>query len=94
MENIKLSKDLERIIAHDEDLEGQLGDITFGVFTKATAKFAPHRKTGEHRITQTKGRVDHFVNIVGPAAAAIELGHHDARTGKFIEGLHILRDSL
>jgi hypothetical protein len=75
MEKIRLQKSLERTIAHTDELESQLGDIAYGITVRARANLAAHRNTGEHKVTQTKGRVDHYVNLVGPAALSIEEGH-------------------
>lgn len=91
MHDIKLYPRLERVVAHLPELEEQMGDITFEKLTvRARERLAEHRKTGEHRITQTKGGVDHFVNLEGPAAMAVEVGHHNVRTGEFTPGIHVL----
>lgn len=94
MKNVKILANLEKTVSRDPDLEGQLGDLTFEVTTKARANLARHRKTGEHQITQTKGRVDHYVNLEGPAPLSVEEGHHNARTGEWVEGLHVLKDAI
>ena len=102
MERVRLFANLETVIAHTEELEAQLGDIAFGITTKARANLARHKKTGQHRITQTKGRVDHYVNLVGPAAMSVEEGHlvsgfysgPGAGEWKYVSGLHVLRNAL
>lgn len=95
MEKIRLYANLERTIAHSEELEAQIGDITFDRLTvPSRARLARHRKTGNHRITQTKGTVDHFVNLEGEAAMAVEVGHHNKRTGEFVPGIHVLGTTL
>jgi len=102
MEKVKLRKSLERTISHTDELEQQLGDITYGITIKARANLAPHHRSGEHKVTQTKGRVDHYVNLVGPAALSIEEGHvvagfyagPGAGEWKFVQGLHVLRRAM
>lgn len=96
MDNINLYARLESTIAHSDDIEAILGDEAFKVTTVARGKLAGHRKTGEHRITQTKGRVDHFVNLEGPSALSVEEGHWagEGVNKHWVEGLHVLRDSI
>lgn len=96
MDKIKLVARLERIVSHSDEVEGILGDEAYLITSRARAKLAPHRKSGDHKITQTKGKIDHFVNLEGPAALAVEEGHfvHSKNDIKFVPGLHILRDSI
>lgn len=100
MEKVRLYKGLETTIAHTDELEGQLGDHAYTIMVRARGNLARHRKTGEHRVTQTKGRVDHYVNLEGPAAMAVEEGHFlsgayaNTESIRFVEGLHILRDAI
>lgn len=98
MLNVKLYARLERVIAHTDEVERALGDIAFGITQKARSNLARHRKTGTHKITQTKGKVDHFVNLVGEAALSVENGHFTdpVATGefRFIRGLNIVKDAI
>ena len=96
IENINLYKRLEATIAHSDEVESILGDEAFKVTAAARGKLAGHRKTGEHRVTQTKGRVDHFVNLEGPSALSVEEGHWvgNGVDKRWVEGLHVLRDSI
>src|SRR5687767_4652986 len=95
MHNIRLNANLEKSIAHSAELEAQMGDITFEQLTvKGRARLAAHKVTGQHKITQTQGSVDHFVNLEGPASLAIEVGHHNKRTGEFTRGIHVLGRTL
>lgn len=90
----RLYTNLERVIAHHQDTEAGLGDSAFLVTQIARERLARHRKLEEHRITQTKGQVDHYVNLVGPAAVSVELGHHNHWDGSWVEGIHVLRDAV
>lgn len=100
MEKVRLYKGLERIIAHSDEVEGILGDAAYAITIRARSRLARHRRTGTHKIVQTKGRVDHYVNLEGPAAISIEEGHFlsgfyaNTESIRFIDGLHILRDSI
>lgn len=99
MEKVKIFANLEKEIAHSVETESILGDEAFQILGRARANLAKHKKTGEHRITQTKGKVDHFVNLEGPAALSVEEGHfvggqYKGDEPKFVDGLHILRDAV
>lgn len=97
MENIKLYANLEYQIAHSEEVEADLGDRAFRVALAARARLASHTRTGATHVTQTKGKVDHYVNLESTSpevSMSIEEGHVNKRTGQMVDGLHILRDSL
>jgi len=100
MEKVRLFKGLERTIAHTDELEAQLGDFAYEITLKARANLASHRRTGAHKIIQTKGKVDHYVTLEGPASMAIEEGHFlsgfyaNTESIRWIEGLHILRNAI
>lgn len=91
MNRVKLFSNLEREIAHSDEVEGILGDHAFEILTRARANLAAHTKTGKHKVTQTKGKVDHFVNLEGPAAVSVELGHFD-RNGNWVRGIGIFAE--
>lgn len=93
MENIRLFRSLERTIAHSDEVEGILGDFTFEILGRARANLARHHKQGTHKVTQDKGRVDHFVNLEGPGALAVENGWHK-KGGGFVRGLDILKGAI
>lgn len=93
MEKIRLYKSLEKVIAHSDEVEAILGDHAFVILGKARAKLAGHHKEGRHKVTQTKGRVDHFVNLEGPSSLAVENGWH-TKDGGFVRGLDILKGSI
>ncbi|ATY11569.1 hypothetical protein CU254_14710 [Amycolatopsis sp. AA4] len=93
----KTLPNLERVVAHSAEVEQVLGDEAYGVLVAARGNLARHHRTGKTRVTQTKGRVDHYVNLDAgslEASLSIEEGHVNARTGEWVEGLHILRDAL
>ena len=94
MENVKVYARVATVVAHSDELESILGDLTYEVFLDAKANLARHHKTGQHRVTQTKGRVDHYVNLEGPDALAVEVGHHHNKSYEWVEGIHVLTDAL
>lgn len=93
MEKIRLYKNLERTVAHLPETEGHLGDHAFVILGKARAKLAVHHKTGSHKVTQSKGSVDHYVTLEGPASLSVENGWH-TKGGHFVRGLDILKGSI
>jgi hypothetical protein len=92
MEKIKLFKGLERTIAHSNEVEAILGDEAYLILVRGRANLARHHKTGSHKVTQDKGRVDHFVNLEGPGALAVENGWHSKKG--FVRGLDILKGAI
>jgi hypothetical protein len=93
MHKIRLFTHLERTVARGEECQAALYRQARVMQSVAQARLSRHRKTGQHRIFLSKGRIDHFVNLAGPAAMAIEEGHH-APDGTFVRGLRILRGML
>lgn len=93
MEKIRLYKSLEKVIAHSDEVEGILGDFAFEILGRARANLVRHHKHGTHKVTQDKGRVDHFVNLEGPASLAVENGWH-TKKGGFVRGLDILKGAI
>lgn len=99
MERVRLFANLERVVANSDEVEGILGDESFEILTKARANLAQHKKTGSHKVTQTKGKVDHYVNLEGPAALSLEEGHfvkgsYESAEPTYVPGLNILKDAI
>lgn len=64
---------------------------------RASAILEGHRHPGDDthaEIEVERGDVDSYVSLVDPAAMSIEYGHRDAKTGKPVQGLHILRRAI
>lgn len=60
---------------------------------KARAKLAKHRDArSAHQIVSYRERHTRVVGLEGPAAMSVQVGHHQKKTGKWVEGLHILPD--
>lgn len=93
MEKVRLFKSLERTIAHSDEVERILGDFGFEVLGRARANLARHHKTGSHKVTQSKGHVDHFVNLEGPSSLSVENGWHK-KNGSFVRGLDIVKGAI
>lgn len=94
MEKIRLYKGLERTIAHSDEVERILGDAAYLILIRARARLTAHADArGRNKITQSKGSVDHFVNLEGPAPLATENGWH-TNNGGFVRGLNILKGAI
>ena len=91
MKRVKLFANLESVIAHSSEVEAILGDHAFEILSRGRANLAAHTKTGQHKVTQTKGKVDHYVNLEGPAAVSVELGHFD-KHGNWVRGIGIFAE--
>lgn len=85
-------KALNRKIAKLAGVQAELSLHQHEIEARAQALLASHHKTGEHQITTSEGKVDHYVNLEGPAALSIEEGHFNGYKGKrkYVEGLHVL----
>lgn len=84
-------RDDNRIIATHPEVQATVRRHASRIAGSARGKLARHRKTGQHSIEHTSGRVDHHVSLTGPGAVAIETGHHNVRTGTWVDGIHVLR---
>lgn len=93
MNDVKLYKQLERVVARSQPTQDVLRRFTAVIASSARARLARHRKQGTHTIALRKGAVDHFVNLEGEAALSIENGWH-AKNGTFVRGLDILKGAL
>lgn len=90
MEKVKIYANLEKVVARTADVDAALRRQAAVIASSAQAELSRHRKTGEHHIERTKGLVDHYVNLVGPAALSVEEGWlTDDLT--LVPGLHIMR---
>jgi hypothetical protein len=67
------------------------GKVIAGI---ASARLAPHRKTGQAHIEVSHGATDTYVSLVDPAALSIEFGHFLGSQSRgldrrFVRGLHL-----
>lgn len=85
-------KNTNRTVAKLDEVLAELDAVADEIAGRAEANLAAHRDDGEHRITRTRGRVDRFVNLDGPAAESVEFGHFTP-DGRRVPGLRILRDA-
>lgn len=87
-------KNCDSLIAHLDGVTGAVVDAATPILARARATLATHRDDGDHQVELRLGaQTDAFVELVGPAAVALERGHY-ARNGEWVEGLHILRDAV
>lgn len=83
------------IVAHiggvRREVRSEAGDIA----SRARSRLSSHRRTGALHIETDQGKVDAKVSLVdggtSVAAAAIEFGYTHPKSGRWVEGLNILR---
>lgn len=90
-------RSMNRIVSHLENVKAEVDSEARKIGTKARARLASHRKTGQAKVTVSHGEVDSFVNLEDPAALSIEFGHFvKGRFGdedgepKYVPGLYIV----
>lgn len=87
-------KNCNDLVAHLDGVTGAVVDAATPILGRARAGLAAHRDEGDHEVHLRLGaQTDAFVELVGPAAVALERGHY-TRNGEWVEGLHILRDAV
>lgn len=84
------------IFAHLPGVRRYVRETTNSVAGRARAILTRSRDTGESRIEVSYGTTDGFVTLHDPhgGALAIEYGHVDRRTGRFIPGARPLRGAI
>lgn len=82
-----------KLIAHLAGVQTALDRNVRRMEGPARALLARHTKSGEHEIRVTRGKADRFLELTGPAATALEKGHVDARSGRHVEGIHVLEQA-
>lgn len=83
-----------KLIANLGGVQSRLDRNAREIEGKARARFAPHRRTGQHSFFTVRGKVDRLVCFEGPGAVAVEMGHINVRDGQYVEGLAVLRGAL
>lgn len=89
---VEVYKSANRLAARSAGVQARLDGIAQARSTMAKANLASHRDRGKHRIEVEKGRLDRYVNLVGPGALSVETGHV-AKDGTVVQGLNILRNT-
>lgn len=97
--SVVLYRNLERTIAHMPGVRAAVRENAEQLATKAKARLAAHRLTGQTHIEVTSGRVDSFVAMVGVGAVSIEYGRAaftrpDGRYVGAMQGLYIISSLL
>lgn len=83
----------ERLARHHHGLGKAMGESNLKL-SKSAKRNLGISDLSEHRVTQTKGKVDHYINLEGPAAMSVEEGHHNHWNGAWVEGLHIIKGAF
>lgn len=87
-------KQMNKKISHLPGVKGAVREEGKIIADIASARLAPHRKTGAARIEMSHGITDTYVSLVDEAALSIEFGHFLGRQElglrrHFIRGLHL-----
>lgn len=77
-------------VAHMPEVEAAVIAERDKVAHIAERLFASHDNPGGHEVTTSESAPDAFVNLDGPAPAAVEFGHWTPDHKQFVDGLHIL----
>lgn len=85
-------KGLEKRLARLPEVQAELDRIAGLVLDAAKARADAHRDTGQlaESLSVQRGRVDRRVESDDPNIVAIEFGHTDAKSGKHVDGIHLL----
>lgn len=70
----KLTKNLERIVATMPGVRSEVRATADKTMAIAESLFAPHNNPGGHELARSNGKVDAFVDLVGPAPEIVEYG--------------------
>ena len=96
--DLKKERRVNKIVAHTPGVRAEVYSAAQEIAAKAEQILLEHRDTTnktDHEITISRGTVDSFVNLEGPAPAAVEWGHFwdngeiEAEV-TFVPGLYIL----
>jgi len=90
-------KDAAEKLAHLDGVTAAVVEAAGPTLRRARQLLAEHTSDGdgEHHEVQLRlgERTDAFVDLVGPAPVALEIGHV-SKNGKAVDGLHILKRAL
>lgn len=96
--DLKKERRVNKIVAHTPGVRAEVYSAAQDIAAEAETNLLAHRDTTnntDHEITISRGTVDSFVNLEGPAPAAVEFGHFHGtgsseNTARFVPGLYIL----
>src|SRR5882672_1565902 len=96
MDDVRVYKTAEKSVALTQEVDEILRRHAGVIRSAAMARLARHRKTGTHKITVSKERIDHFVHLKGRAALSVEEGHWAGEGGarRFVRGLDIVKGAI
>lgn len=87
--DLKSDKAIRRMVAHNRQVVAAVYRVGYDIYTEARSRRQDHFHEGQAEIYIDRGRVDTYITLEDPAAAAIEFGHTD-RNGNHVEGLYLL----
>ncbi|WP_117198976.1 DUF5403 family protein [Nocardiopsis sp. TNDT3] len=95
----RVDKNCNAKVARLPGVKGAVRDRAEILARRARGLLAAHRETGQARIVVTKGKIDAFVSLEDPNAAAIEYGREagvssSGRPYAAQEGLYIIHRTI
>ena len=86
-------RDLTKTAAVASETRTELDRAQSLIASRAQGNLASVHDQGRHHVTTSRGSVDRFVSLEGPAALAVETGHH-TKTGTLVPGHGILKSAI
>ncbi|SUE29605.1 Uncharacterised protein [Nocardia farcinica] len=89
-------KAMNTVVSHIEGVKVSVYGEAVEIAAKAESTLLRHRdytNETDHEVTTTRGDVDSFVNLEGPAPGAVEFGHWSSPKNarpRWVRGLYII----
>ncbi|MBH1936502.1 DUF5403 family protein [Streptomyces sp. AV19] len=89
-------RDLASVVAHLPGVKVEVRRVLDERADRVRAVVDAHRRTGavSRSLTVHTSRVDSTISLEDPAVLAINYGHIDARTGRWVDGIHAIEAAL
>ncbi|RJQ79976.1 hypothetical protein D5S17_09400 [Pseudonocardiaceae bacterium YIM PH 21723] len=89
---LKPQKAVNLSVAHLDAVRDAVREHAAEIGIRAHSRLLAHRHHGDAEITITHGTgdVDSFVNLDDEAAFAIENGHFNPESGRWVDGIYVL----
>lgn len=93
---VTIYPNIERRLARTPGVRRAVDDAAKRVGRRAEQNLASNRDTGNARIEVDTDGTDALVSLVDPNgnALAIEFGHHNNRSGRYVEGSYVLTTAV
>lgn len=98
MAKVRVYRNVSETVAHLPGVQAAVDAQGAEIASKAESLLAAHRRTGAAHIEADYSGIDATVSLVDNTAqssgalpaVAIEYGHRDKRSGKFVEGIYVI----